>query len=443
LAKVAAGKRPRARGISQRSNGAAKTMALHAAALEHVRLALTANDDVEDAEKRQKAHELEALRAFNDGNDAKYRLLTSIGLAEAARQTQYLESDRTLPNCKSMPKFFKHAARAVYLGRAELGHLAPLLKDHTVESLATITAEELDDLGLGEEDARRLLELIRDRPPNKLMKLSTYQNNAAKFWRLLAHHCPLVHDGVSIERDQFQRKNWADPRSKSACADESTLTLILRPGFAKAFVEELRKTGKTVSDLNKEAMDKEKGKATTDAPAKAPAKQPRRRSKKAAPAPAETTEAAETTPPKAKAPARRARRQGRRREDDDDEDDFAPPPKVKADDEIKTAVGEAAPTTLDLLVDNNKMLRRDLAARDEELAAARAEIAAYKEQIKEKEAESRIYVNIARDAQEELDAVKDELARVKNEHDREKDKNKTLSAAVCPRISPLCDATNA
>ena len=116
---------------------------------------------------------------------------------------------------------------------------------------------------------------------------------------------------------------------------------------------------------------------------------------------------------------------------------------MKADDEIKTAAGEAAPTTLDLLVDNNKMLRRDLAARDEELAAARAEIAAYKEQIKEKEAESRIYVNIARDAQEEQNAVKDELARVKNEHDREKDKNKTLSAAVCPRTSPLCDATNA
>ena len=270
-------------------------------------------------------------------------------------------------------------------------------------------------------------------------KFRTYANNAAKFWKLLEYlKDDVEHTGATLAADAFDKANWSKV-GNSQFAEPSTLAFILAPAFEAAFFGALKKTGKNVTDL----VDNVTGYVKPKPKAKAPAKQPRRRSKKAAPAPAETTEAAETTPPKAKAPARRARRQGRRREDDDDEDDFAPPPKVKADDEIKTAVGEAAPTTLDLLVDNNKMLRRDLAARDEELAAARAEIAAYKEQIKEKEAESRIYVNIARDAQEELNAVKDELARVKNEHDREKDKNKTLSAAVCPRTSPLCDATNA
>ena len=432
-------------------------MALHAAALEHVRLALTANDDVENAEKRQKAHELEALRAFNDGKEAKYRLLTSIGLAEAARQTQYLESDRTLPSCKSMPKFFKHAARAVYLGRAELGHLAPLLKDHTVESLATITAEELDDLGLGEEDARRLLELIRDRPPNKLMKLSTYQNNATKFWRLLAHHCPLVHDGVSIERDQFQRKNWADPRSKSACADESTLTLILRPGFAKAFVEELRKTGKTVSDLNKEALDKEKGEATTDAPAKAPAKQPRRRSKKAAPTPAETTseneldEEATEKAPRAKAAARRARK--------------------KATETVETPTTTATtPTTRDLITalkERVSSLEHDLDARkatfelreanskskistlESKLESSQAELAACREALTERD-EQLADKDETIDGFEfrnetlstSLESLKNQLAVAENALIEEKAKNKTPSTGR-PQTSPLRDATNA
>ena len=425
-------------------------MALHAAALEHVRLALTANDDVEDAEKRQKAHELEALRAFNDGKEAKYRLLTSIGLAEAARQTQYLESDRTLPSCKSMPKFFKHAARAVYLGRAELGHLAPLLKDHTVESLATITAEELDDLGLGEEDARRLLELIRDRPPNKLMKLSTYQNNAAKFWRLLAHHCPLVHDGVSIERDQFQRKNWADPRSKSACADESTLTLILRPGFAKAFVEELRKTGKTVSDLDKEAMDKEKGKATTDAPAKAPAKKPRRRSKKAAPTPAETTseneldEEATEKAPRAKAAGRRTRK--------------------KATEPVETTTTTATTPTNDGLITALKervsSLERELDAHKttfevreanskSKISAFEAELAACKDVLTERDeqlADKNLEIERLECKTEvqsgKLKRLENQLAVTENALVEEKAKNKTPSA-VRPLTSPLCDATNA
>ena len=423
-------------------------MALHAAALEHVRLALTANDDVEDAEKRQKAHELEALRAFNDGKEAKYRLLTSIGLAEAARQTQYLESDRTLPSCKSMPKFFKHAARAVYLGRAELGHLAPLLKDHTVESLATITAEELDDLGLGEEDARRLLELIRDRPPNKLMKLSTYQNNAAKFWRLLAHHCPLVHDGVSIERDQFQRKNWADPRSKSACADESTLTLILRPGFAKAFVEELRKTGKTVSDLDKEAMDKEKGKATTDAPAKAPAKKPRRRSKKAAPVPAETTseneldEEATEKAPRAKAAARRARKKATEPVETTTTTATTP-----ANDGLITALKErvsslereldAHKTTFEVREANSKS---KISTLESKLESSEAELAACKEQIKEKEDEIFNLALVVEPLNTQLAEVKNELAEVNNELAKEKDKNKTGRRQTA--VSPLGDATN-
>ena len=50
------------------------------------------------------------------------------------------------------------------LDRAELGHLAAALGDRTVESLAHLTAEEL--AALGADDAQRLRDAIRDRPPN-------------------------------------------------------------------------------------------------------------------------------------------------------------------------------------------------------------------------------------------------------------------------------------
>ena len=266
--------------------------------------------------------------------------------------------------------------------------------------------------------------------------LTTFERNVKYFWKLLEKHGQKIYAGAGLTPEDFVTKDWEKLRGNSHVAERRVLEFVLSADFEAAFLKELEAQKKAVYKLYEEAT----GKAPYVPRAKAAA----RRSQKAAPAPAETTEAAETTPPKAKAPARRPRRRGRRREEEEDDDDFAPPPKAKAedDDEIETAVGEAAPTRLNLMV-ANEVLRRDLAVRDEELAAARAEIAAYKEQIKEKEAESRTYVNIARDAQEELGAVKDELARVKNEHDREKDKNKTLSAAVCPRTSPLRDATNA
>ena len=259
--------------------------------------------------------------------------------------------------------------------------------------------------------------------------LTTFERNVKYFWKLLEKHGQKIYAGAGLNPEDFVTKDWEKLRGNSHVAERRVLEFVLSADFEAAFLKELEAQNKAVYKLYDEAM----GKAPYVPRAKAAA----RRSKKAAPAPAETTEAAETTPPKAKAPARRPRRRGRRREDDDDEDDFAPPPKVKADDEIKTAVGEAAPTTLDLLVDNNKMLRRDLAARDEELATARAEIAACKEQIKKKEADKKFVEEMT------IIPLKKRLAAVRDKLAREMAKNKILSAAVCPRTSPLCDATNA
>ena len=363
-------------------------MGLDDEALRHIRRAVTALAAKADAETRQKAHELEVLRAGKDITENTYRVVIAIGQIEAMRQTRSLESGHTLPEYLSMKKFY----------------------DHTAATLETDPALQTDK-----------------------WKLRTYENNAAKFWKLLEHlKDDVEHTGATLAADAFDKANW----SKVGCsqfAELSTLAFILAPAFEAAFFGALKKTGKNVTDLENDVTGYVKPKPK----AKAFAKKPRRRSKKAAPEPTETTEAAETTPPKAKAPARRPRRRGRRREDDDD-DDFAPPPKAKAedDDEIETAVGEAAPTRLNLMV-ANEVLRRDLAARDEELAAARAEIAAYKEQIKKKEADKKFVEEMTiRPLKKRLAAVRDKLAR-------EMAKNKFLSAAVCPRTSPLCDATNA
>ena len=80
---------------------------------------------------------------------------------------------------------------------------------------------------------------------------------------------------------------------------------------------------------------------------------------------------------------------------------------------------------------------RDLAARDAELATAKAEIAACKEQIKKKEADKKFVEEMT------IKPLKKRLAAVRDKLAREMAKNKFLSAAVCPRTSPLCDATNA
>ena len=377
-------------GDSHKKQRAARitAMGLDDEALRHIRRAVTALAAKADAETRQKALELEAVRAGKDITENTYRVVIAIGQIEAMRQTRSLESGHTLPEYLSMKKFY----------------------DHTAATLETDPALQTDK-----------------------WKLRTYENNAAKFWKLLEYlKDDVEHTGATLAADAFDKANW----SKVGCsqfAELSTLAFILAPAFEAAFFGALKKTGKNVTDLENDVTGYVKPKPK----AKAFAKKPRRRSKKAAPEPTETTEAAETTPPKAKAPARRARRRGRRREDDDD-DDFAPPPKAKAedDDEIETAVGEAAPTRLNLMV-ANEVLRRDLAARDEELAAARAEIAAYKEQIKKKEADKKFVEEMTiRPLKKRLAAVRDKLAR-------EMAKNKFLSAAVCPRTSPLCDATNA
>ena len=280
--------------------------------------------------------------------------------------------------------------------------------------------------------------------------LTTFERNVKYFWKLLEKHGQKIYAGAGLNPEDFVTKDWEKLRGNSHVAERRVLEFVLSADFEAAFLKELEAQNKAVYKLYDEAMGKAaarrpRKKATATAPAETTTttatddQPPTRRS--AAPAPAETTEAAETTPPKAKAPARRPRRRGRRREDDDDEDDFAPPPKVKADDEIKTAVGEAAPTTLDLLVDNNKMLRRDLAARDEELATARAEIAACKEQIKKKEADMfDLAIVVVGPLKAELAEVKNELAEVQNELAKEKDKNKTGRRQTA--VSPLCDATN-
>ena len=70
------------------------------------------------------------------------------------------------------------------------------------------------------------------------------------------------------------------------------------------------------------------------------------------------------------------------------------------------------------------MLRRDLATRDEEIAALKASLQKKGEEIEE----TNLYF------QERIEALEDELAR-------EKDKNKTGRRQTA--VSPLSDATNA
>ena len=338
--------------------------AIDAKGVRSVQVALDAAGAAAAADARANAAKLVVRRSQAERNAAFCEEVVAIGIAEAARQFLYLKSGNTLET---------HESGTAYVTYVN----------------GKLTGE-------------------------KKLAYSSYRRKSLDFWALAHAYGETTRGGVTIERVALDSLTWtAIGNSKSKYAELSTLEFVLADGFAKELLAKIQPGGKSVTALLEEAANKPK--AATRRPKKAPAE------------PTETTEAAETTPPKAKAPARRARRRGRRREDDDD-DDFAPPPKAKAedDDEIDTVVGEVAPTRLNLMV-ANEVLRRDLAARDEEIAAARAEIAAYKEQIEEKEAESRTYVNIARDAKKELDAVKAELAR-------EKDKNKAAS--------PLCDSTN-
>ena len=390
-------------------------MALDPTAMGYWKRALDASKAAAGAEKAERAHEHAMLRSRTEKHVENYKALIAIGQLDAWRQKQYLESGRTLDEYKSVRAFFKY---------------------------------------------------IQDKLKTEEMPKNC-AHNVIFFWSLLLAFGPLeLKDGSTIARGALDKASWTTSVQGSKFAELSTLDFVLNGGLADGFLMELRKQGHGVETLDKKAKAMLNG--TTDAPAKAPAKQPRRRSKKAAPAPAETTEAAETTPHKAKAPARRARRRGRRREDDDD-DDFAPPPKAKAedDDEIETAVGEAAlapagtktAELVDLMADN-KMLQRDLAtrdkeiadlkaakqseiaARDEELATTKAELAACKEQIKKKKADMfDLAISVVGPLKKELAEVKNELAEVQNELAKEKDKNKTGRRQTA--VSPLRDATNA
>jgi hypothetical protein len=360
-------------------------MGLEDEALRRVRRAVTALAATADAEKRQKAHELEVLRARKDITENTYRALIAIGQIEAMRQKRSLESGHTLPACLSMKKFYAYTAA-------------------TLQTDPTLQADK--------------------------WKQRTYENTVPKFWRLLEYLKDLVElNGTTLAADAFDKANW----SKVGCskfAEPSTLAFVLAPDFEAAFFGALKKTGRTVADLDDHLVDdvtghvEPKSEATTEAPAKAPAKKALAKAV-------------------AKAPVRRgARRRGRRREDDDD-DDFAPPPKAKIedDDEIKTVVGEAAPaetkTAKEVLLEDNKNLRRDLAARDEEIAALKESLQKHDELLKKKEADKKFVEEMT------IIPLKKRLAAVRDKLAREMAKNKILSAAVCPRTSPLCDATNA
>ena len=105
--------------------------------------------------------------------------------------------------------------------------------------------------------------------------------------------------------------------------------------------------------------------------------------------------------------------------------DFAPPPKAKAqdDDEIETAAGEAlAPAgtktaeLVDLMADN-KMLQRDLATRDKEIADLKELLQKRDELLKAKDEEAKetksIWTKEYNKMWKQLNAVRDELAAAK------------------------------
>ena len=382
--------------------------AIDAKGVSSVQRALDAAGTAAAAGARVDAAKLVIRRSQAEINSAFCEEIVCLGIAEAARQFLYLKSGKTLET---------HASAAVYV---------------------TYVNGQL----MGK----------------KKLAYSTYTRSTKKFFALAYAYSATTRGSVTIDRVALDSRTWTEGNGngKSKYAELSTLEFVLADGFGKELLEKIQPGGKSVTALLAEAANKPK--AATRRPKKAPVEL------------AETTEAAETTPPKAKAPARRPRRRGRRREDDDDDDDFAPPPKAKAqdDDEIETAAGEAlAPAgtktaeLVDLMADN-KMLQRDLAtrdkeiaelkaakqseiaARDEELATTKAELAACKEQIKEKEADSEDLVKHSQDTigalKFELAEVKNELARVKDEIAREKDKNKAGRRQTA--VSPLCDATN-
>ena len=404
MAKVAAAqRRPLEAGcgsLSKKQRAARITaMGLEDEALRHIRRAVTALAAKADAETRQKAHELEVLRAGKDITENTYRVVIAIGQMEAMRQTRSLDSGHTLPDFLSMKKFYDYTAET-------------LQKDPTLQT--------------------------------DKWKFRTYANNAAKFWKLLEYLKDVVeHTGATLAADAFDKANW----SKVGCsqfAEPSTLAFVLAPDFEAAFFGALKKTGKNVTDLENKVTGYVKPKPK----AKAPAKKPRRGSKKAAPAPAETTseneldEEATEKAPKAKAAARRARKKATEPVETTTTTATTP-----TNDGLITALKErvsslereldAHKTTFEVREANSKS---KISALESKLESSEAELAACKEQIKEKEDEIFNLALVVEPLNTQLAEVKNELAEVNNELAKEKDKNKTGRRQTA--VSPLGDATN-
>ena len=339
--------------------------AIDAKGVRSVQVALDAAGAAAAADARANAAKLVVRRSQAERNAAFCEEVVAIGIAEAARQFLYLKSGNTLET---------HESGTAYVTYVN----------------GKLTGE-------------------------KKLAYTTYKGKSLNFFALAHAYSATTRGGVTIDRVTLDSRTWTDGNGngKSTYAELSTLEFVLADGFAKELLAKIQPGGKSVTALLAEASNKPK--AAT------------RRPKKAAPEPTETTEAAETTPPKAKAPARRARRRGRRREDDDDDDDdFAPPPKAKAqdDDEIETAVGEAAlapaeaktAELVDLMADN-KMLQRDLATRDKEIADLKELLQKRDELLKAKDEEAKetksIWTKEYNKMWKQLNAVRDELAAAK------------------------------
>ncbi len=117
------------------------------------------------------------------------------------------------------------------------------------------------------------------------ISISAFKSHVQNFW-LFAHKWALLEfGGATIERDAFDRDQWTDKGpSSTVYAESSTLEYVLAEGFAESL--RVRIPAGSLNELNAEASGKP---ARVYRKATAPAKKPRRRSKKAAPTPAETT----------------------------------------------------------------------------------------------------------------------------------------------------------
>ena len=368
-------------------------MALDPTAMGYWKRALDASKAAAGAEKAERAHEHAMLRSRTEKHVENYKALIAIGQLDAWRQKQYLESGRTLDEYKSVRAFFKY---------------------------------------------------IQDKLKTEEMPKNC-AHNVIFFWNLLLAFGPLeLKDGSTIARGALDKASWTTSVQGSKFAELSTLDFVLNGGLADGFLTELRKQGHGVETLDKKAKAMLNG--TTDAPAK----KPRRRSKKAAPAPAETTseneldEEATEKAPNAKAAARRARKKATEPAETTTTTATTP-----TNDGLITALKErvsslereldARKTTFEVREANSKSKISTLEA---ELAACKDALTERDEQLAEKNLEIERLECKTEVQSGKLKRLENQLAVTENALVEEKAKNKTPSA-VRPLTSPLCDATNA